>query len=152
MAFPSSSLSYTTIRDSLKNSIALVLDDALNKYALFTNSNTGNVKTDTAYDTGGGEVANANGYTTGGIVVPATIAISDAGGASDAILMFDSGDPSWSITPGSATARGMIMYADALAGNNPICYVNFGADYTATNGTFLVTLNANGLFRVDLTP
>jgi hypothetical protein len=117
--------------------------------ALFTNTNTGNPKTDTAYNTGGGEVASGGGYTTGGIAT-AGAAVSDAGGASDSILKYTLTNPSWASA--SFTARGLIYYADLLTPKCPICYVNFGSDFTASGGTFLVTVNASGLFTIDLTP
>jgi hypothetical protein len=49
-------------------------------------------------------------------------------------------------------ARGLIMYADALASDNNIFAVTFGADYSTVAGTFGITPHANGLFTIDLVP
>jgi hypothetical protein len=50
------------------------------------------------------------------------------------------------------TARGAKLYADALAGNNLICGINFGSDFTSTAGTFTIQWAAAGVFAIDLTP
>jgi hypothetical protein len=39
-----------------------------------------------------------------------------------------------------------------LAGNNALVCHNFGADFTSTAGTFLITHNAAGLFTVNWSP
>ena len=147
MAFPSSSLSGIAFQSLLNNTqTAINLTLTTYKTALFTNSNTANVKTDTAYTTGGAEVAAAGGYSTGGIVV-ASPAVSDAGGGSDSVFKFTISNPSWSSS--TITARGMIYY---IPSGYPLCFVNFGSDFASTSGTFLVTVNASGLFTIDLTP
>jgi hypothetical protein len=150
VAFPTSSLGGQAMQDIFDaTQQALNLTLTTYKVALFTNTNTANPKTDAGYATGGGEVASGGGYTTGGQVV-ASPAVSDVGGTSDSILKFTIANPSWASA--SFTARGMIYYADPIAGDPPICYVNFGADFTASGGTFLVTVNASGLFTIDFTP
>lgn len=49
-------------------------------------------------------------------------------------------------------ARCGLIYADALAGNNGIVLVNFGADYSPVAGTLTVTWDASGIATLDLTP
>ena len=49
-------------------------------------------------------------------------------------------------------ARCALIYADALAGDNAICLVDFGDDYSSSAGTFLITWNASGIFTLDLVP
>ncbi len=51
-----------------------------------------------------------------------------------------------------SNARCYLLYADALAGNNGILLVNFGADYSTSNGTFAITWAAGGYGSLDLTP
>lgn len=150
MAFPGSSIGGLVFQDLLDASQqAINLTLTTYKTSLHTNSSTANPKTDTAYNTGGAEVGAGGGYSTGGIVV-AGPAVSDAGGGSDSVFKFTLTNPSWASA--SFTARGMVYYADPLTPKVPICFVNFGSDFTATNGTFLVTIHANGLFTLDLTP
>ena len=150
MTFPASSICGQFLQDVFDASqIAINMTLTTYKVALFTNTSTANPKTDTAYNTGGGEVANGSGYTTGGQAVVSPV-VSDAGGASDSIFKFTIANPSW--PSATFTARGMIYHADALTPKVPICMVTFGADFTATAGTFLVTINASGLFTWDNTP
>lgn len=150
MTFPASSicgLFLQDVFDATQQAINMTLTTY--KTALFTNASTANPKTDTAYNTGGAEVANGNGYATGGIAV-AGPAVSDAGGASDSIFKFTLTNPSWA--GASFTARGLVYYADPLTPKVPICMVNFGSDFIATAGTFLVTVSGSGLFTWDNTP
>ena len=53
-------------------------------------------------------------------------------------LEFDSSAVSWTSSTFSSV-RGGLIYADALAGNNGIAAINFGADYSVTSGTLSVT-------------
>lgn len=59
-------------------------------------------------------------------------------------------DQSWASA--SFTARGALWYADALGTNNLLFAHTFGADFTATNGTFTIQLAAGGAFTIDLVP
>ena len=49
-------------------------------------------------------------------------------------------------------ARALRQYADALAGDNLIYLINFGADYSTVAGTFKVIFDTLGVFAIDLTP
>ncbi len=151
MAFPTSALFVSTFVDALDTTqLALDLDLETHKVALFSNSVTGaDLTTDTAYGVGAwasNEVPNGSGYTTGGATLTGTTFAHVSGGN----VAFDATDSSWSTA--SFTARGCLIYADALAGNNGICAVTFGADYTATAGTFLVSWNASGIWTIDFVP
>jgi hypothetical protein len=151
MAFPSSGLFVATFVDVLDTTqLALDLDLETHKVALFTNSlSTADLTSDTAYGSGvwaSNEVANGNGYTTGGAAFTGTTWTHSAGG----VVLWDGTDPSWSTA--TFTARGALYYADALAGNNAICAQTFGADITATAGTFLITLAAGGVFSIGFVP
>ena len=151
MAFPSSGLFVPTFVTALNGTIALDLDLATHKVALFTNSmGAANLETDTAYGVGvwaANEVPNGSGYTTGGYTLANTTWAHTAGG----VVMWDNTvDPSWA--GASFTARGGLYYADALAGNQGIVAQTFGADITATGGTFLITLAGGGIFSIDFVP
>lgn len=149
MAVSGSGLFCATFVDIL-DATQLAVDMSLttNKVALFTNSITPAYTTDTAY---GVSPYNANevtgtGYTAGGIVVASPTLTASSG-----VITFDLADPSWASST-ITNARCMLMYADALAGNNAISLTDFGADYSTSNGTLLVTINAAGLWTADLVP
>lgn len=129
--------------------LAIDLDLETHKLALFTNSITPNFSTDTAY---GVAPYNANevsgtGYTAGGTVVTSTTVSESPTGT----LMWDAADTSWTSST-ITNARAGLAYADALAGNNAILLVNFGADFSTTAGTFLVQWASGGIYNLDLTP
>lgn len=92
------------------------------------------------------EVANGNGYTTGG----ATLGSKTSGytGATN-VVKFDAADTSWSAA--TITARYAVIY-DASGGSaaaNPLLgYVDFGADVSSTAGTFQITWHSDGILTV----
>jgi hypothetical protein len=53
-------------------------------------------------------------------------------------------------TTATFTARGFILGKASTL--EPIVGVTFGADFTATNGTFTIDAHANGIFVIDLVP
>jgi hypothetical protein len=93
--------------------------------------------------TGGTEVANANGYTTGGAaltnVAVTTVTTNDA--------KFDADDVTWSASGGSITASFAILYNDTDANDPPVAFIDFGGSESAGDGTdFLIVWNASGIF------
>jgi hypothetical protein len=104
------------------------------KIALYTSSATLD-KTTTAY-TATNEVANGSGYTTGG----ATLSGFTSALTSDTANLTWT-DPSWASA--SFTARGALIYNSSVS-NKAVMVIDFGADVTATNGTFTVDLPASG--------
>jgi hypothetical protein len=151
MAFPASGLFVPTFVTALNGGIALDLDLTTHKVALFTNTlGAADLTTDTAYGVGvwaSNEVANGNGYTTGGYTLANTTWAHSAGGV---VVWDNTVDPNWAAA--SFTARGGLYYADALAGNQAIVAQTFGADITATAGTFTIVLAAGGIFSIDFVP
>jgi hypothetical protein len=150
MAFPASGLFVATQVSA--GTGAIVLDYGLETHrgALYTNAITADLTTDTAYGVApwnANEVANGNGYTTGGVLLTTTVYVHTATG----VVKWDFDDPTWA-APTTITARGILYYADALAGNNAIAAANFGADVVSTNGSFVVAIHANGIFTVDWVP
>ena len=99
------------------------------KIALYTNSATLDATT-TAYTTSNEVVG--TGYTAGGNTLAGN-AISSGG--STAWLTFS--DSSW--TTATFTARGALIY-DSTQSNAAIAVLDFGADKTATVGTFTVQM------------
>lgn len=150
MAISASGLFYITWRDVLDTTqLAIDLDLETHKIALFTNSITPNFSTDTAYGVSpydANEVS-GTGYSAGGAALTTTAVDESPTGT----IRWDADNSSWS-TSTITNAKGGLIYADALAGNNAICLVNFGADYSTVAGTFLITWASGGIFTWDLTP
>jgi len=119
------------------------LDSDTIKIALYTSSATLNATTDT-YTTSN-EVANGNGYTTGGVTLANASVIEN--GTSGC---FDSDNPEW--TSASFTARGALIYNDT-DGDRAIAVLDFGGDFTVSSGTFRVVFPAqtanNAIIRID---
>ena len=128
--------------------LAVDLSLTTHKWALYTNTLSPNFSTDQSYSSTN-EISGTN-YTAGG----RTIA---AGGGSPTVtesptgtIMYDQNDMTWPTA--SFTARGGILYAHALAGDNLIVAQTYGADITATAGTFTVQFASGGVLTLDITP
>ena len=145
MAFANSGLYVVNFIDVFDaTQLAINLSLTTHKWAMYTNTLTPNFSSDTTY-AATNEVAGA-GYTAGGqTIVSPTNTESPAGS-----YMYDMADQVWA-SPTSVTARGAILYADALA-DQLICALTFGADFTSTAGTFTIQFAATGVFAIDLTP
>jgi hypothetical protein len=96
----------------------------------------------TLAETGGTEVTNANGYTTGGTtlagVAVTTVTTDDA--------VFDAFDARWTATGSGITASFAILYDDTIPDDPPVAFVNFAGSTTATAGVdLIVQWNANGI-------
>lgn len=149
MAVTASGLFVATFVDVLDTTqLALDLDLETHKGALFSNSITPNFTTDTAFGVSpydANEVTGTN-WAAGGVALTGTSVTASSGS-----LIFDATDVSVATTT-LTNARCYLLYADALAGNNAIVLVNFGADYSTVAGTFAITWAAGGIFALDLTP
>lgn len=149
MAISGSGLFVATLMDVLDTTqLALDLDLETHKGALFSNSITPNFTTDTAYGSApynANEVTGTN-WASGGVALTGT-GLTGSGG----VLTYDATDVSVASTT-ITSARGYLLYADALTGNNAILLVDFGADYSTVNGTFAIVWSASGLFSIDLVP
>jgi hypothetical protein len=151
MAFPSSGLFVPTWVDmGDATQLAIDFDVETHKFALFTNAVAApDLVTDTAYGVGpwaANECPATGNYVTGGFVLTGTTYLSTGAG----VVTFDATD--WSVASSTITARGGQLYADALAGNNAIAAINFGADFISTGGLFLVAWHALGIFTQDIIP
>lgn len=112
------------------------------KMALFLS--TSNLSTSsTTYAGATNEVAQANGYTTGGIAITLTLS------GTTTVTVDISVDPVWTASGGSITGRFGVIYE---VGGNILCYClldSTPADVTATNGnTLTVAANASGVFTL----
>ena len=118
------------------------LDTDSFKCALFqSTSNIG--ATSTTYAGLTNEVANANGYTTGGVAVTLTLA-----GTTTVTVDF-SVDPTWTASGGTITARFAVVYE---VGGRVLCYCTLDstpADVTVADGQILTVMaNASGVFTL----
>ena len=145
MAVTQSGVFGLTLRDAGNGTIVLNYDLETHKAAMFTNSVTPNFDTNTAY---GVSPFNANevsgtGYTAGGkLLVTTTYAIASS------LLVWDAPNLAWT-TSTITNARCALAYADALAGNNAICLINFTADFNTVADTFNLNFNASGIVVWD---
>ena len=117
--------------------------------ALYTSSATLNAATDGYITTN--EVANGNGYTTGGNALA-----SKTVGENSTSGVFDAADPEW--TSATFTARGALIYNKTLgdASSNSrgaIAVLDFGGDFAVVGGTFKIILPApeasTAIVRID---
>ena len=125
------------------------LDSDTIHIALYTSSATLSAATD-GYITSN-EVANGNGYTTGGVALASkTVTENSTSG------VFDAADPSF--TSATFTARGALIYNKTLgdASSNSrgaIAILDFGGDFSVAGGTFTIVFPAatasNAIVRID---
>lgn len=120
------------------------------KLALATSSFTPNIDTtDFRDDFTANELANGNGYTTGGVTLTSVTWSYDA--ASDQIRL-DFDDPSWTFTA-SKTWRYGIIYIDTAGADSTdpvIAWLDWGADQTV-NTPYTLTIDPAGLLYIDVT-
>lgn len=113
------------------------------KIALFTSSATLS-KSTTVYNSTN-EVANGNGYTTGGATLSGFSTSLDG----DTAILDWTSDPSWPAS--TITAAGALIY-NSTQSDKACAVLDFGGDITSTNGTFTVTFPAaaaaTGLIRI----
>ena len=90
------------------------------------------------------EVANANGYTTGGI----SLGVLNLSGTTT-VTVTDTPNPVWTASGGPITARYAVIYKSA---GNVLCYClldSTPADVTATSGnTLTVAFSGSGIFTL----
>jgi hypothetical protein len=155
MAISSSGLYVANLIDVLDNTqLAIDLSLTSHKLSLISNTHTPNFDTDVTWNSTN-EVS-GTGWAAGGVALSAaaaggtstapTLTISPAG-----TIMYDMNDVAVSSTT-LTNARAVRLYADALAGKNLIVLVNFGADFSTSNGTFGIQWAATGVFTLDVTP
>ena len=102
------------------------------KLVLYTSA--ANLSAATTAYTATGEVANSGQYTaTGGILQSQTVSLDSSVGIVDFADL--------SFTGVTLTARGALIY-NTSATNKAVCVLDFGADKTATSGTFTIVFPA----------
>ena len=91
------------------------------------------------------ELANGSGYTTGGNTLVSVTPVLDSSTA-----VCDFANTSWSSA--TFTTRGCIIY-NSSASNKAVMVLDFGADYSVSNGTFTVEFptanSSNAIIRIS---
>lgn len=134
--------------------IDLDAGDAYFSVILATSSYTPALTHSTYADVSSAEVANGNGYTTGGDF-PGSVTWTESSGT----VTFDSADPAWTASGGSITARYAVLVHVAAGSGVPqstdklIAYMlldNSPADVVAADGAGLtIQLPAGGYFTIS---
>lgn len=95
------------------------------------------------------EVANGNGYTTGGLSLQG-VAFErvDTGNGSLDGCYFDANDAVWQATGAGITATYGILFNSTDLNNPLVLFINFGSAVTASGGQeFRIAWNSNGIIR-----
>lgn len=115
------------------------------KVALVTSSYTPNQDSHDFFNDVTNEVS-GTGYTAGGATLASPTVTQDN---TNNLAYFDATDSAWTITT-SIVPRGAVIYKDTgSAATSPLlCYIDFGSDYTISNGTLTLQWAATGIFRI----
>ena len=137
------SLVYNDFKESIMNG-SIDLDSDTIKIALVSSSYTPDKDAHDFFDDVTNEVS-GTGYTAGGATLANKAVTQDN---TNDLAKWDADDPSWSSS--TITARGAVIYkSTGTAGTSRlICYIDFGQDYTSSNGTFSIVFHANGILTI----
>jgi hypothetical protein len=128
------SLIYNSLVEDIANGNVDLGSDTF-KMLLVTSSYTPDKDAHNRADDITNEVANGNGYTTGGVTVATTVTLDTAN--DKVTVQFAAG--SW--TTSTITARGAVVYKSrggASSADELVFYNDFGADVSSNGGTFSV--------------
>lgn len=130
------------------------LDTATFKMALFqSTSNADTLSGSDALADLTNEVANANGYTTGGVTLTGVTWVNSGG-----TITFDCDNAVWTASGGTIAARFAVIYRSGSSGSPAVTDAlvcvslldTTPADVTATTGnTLTVQINASGVFTLS---
>lgn len=93
------------------------------------------------------EVANGNGYTTGGVVLG-----SVTWNQSTATWTFDAADSTWNLTGGGITFKYIVIFDDTVANDPLVGFIDAdtgGGSLSPTAGTLTIQWNASGIFTLS---
>lgn len=139
------SVIYNSFKRDLMNG-AIDLDTDTIKVMLVTSSYTPDQDDHDKRDDVTNEVANGNGYTTGGAELANKAVTADT---TDNEGVFDADDLTWADS--TITARGAVLYKSrggASSADELICYIDFGSDQISSAGNFTITWNAEGILNL----
>jgi len=137
---------YNTAKLKLGQGLIL-LNSHTFKCALFTSGSNANTLTHDELADLTNEVANGNGYTTGGQTLT-TVTWTNASG----VITFDCDNFFWDATGGSISAAFAVIYDDTVSGDPLICMCQLdgGSDVLVPSGKELYfTIDVDGVFYLD---
>lgn len=136
---------YNSFKQKIMNG-SIDLDTDTIKVALVTSSYTPDADSHEDYGDISNEVANGNGYTTGGEALANKTVTKDT---TDDEGVFDADDVTWSTA--TITARGAIIYKDSgTAGTSWfIAYIDFGEDKSSSAGDFTISWASEGILNLN---
>lgn len=121
------------------------LDTDTFKIILLDSSHTFTATNTQLTDVSANEIANGNGYTTGGATLSSVTWTESSG-----TVTFDAADVTWTASGGSITATDAVIYDDTSTGDLLVASIDFGGSQTAGDGTdFKITWNASGIFTLS---
>lgn len=134
------------IVEAFTNALAYSInaDDTI-VYSFHSDSHTPDFDADDEFADLDNEVT-GTGYTTGGETLGSPTFTKASGYAT-----FDGTDVSLSTTTLS-NVEGTILHDDTLTGDPLLCAVDFGSAYSTVAGTFAITWDSNGIFRIKFDP
>jgi hypothetical protein len=95
------------------------------------------------------QIANGNGYTTGGVTL-ASVSWAETG-AGTGIWQWSAADFSWTASGGDfGPFRYVPIYSDTSTGDKLVGYLDYGSSISITNGnSFTVDIGSNGIFQAS---
>ena len=112
------------------------------KVILLDNTHTFNPDNNVLVDISANEIS-GTGYTAGGETLANQTVTQDN---TNDVGTFDADDVSW--TTATFSAYHAVIYDDTLAGDDLVCSIDFGGVKSVTAGTFTISWNASGIFRL----
>jgi len=139
-------IAYNSFRQTMGDG-TMDLDSDTFKIALFQNSGNAADAAQTIYGDLTDEVANGNGYTTGGAAL-SSVTFTYSG----TTATFDCANPVFTASGGSISSiRIAVIYDDTAASDDLVCYcVLDSSDITVTSGNALtININPSGVFTIS---
>lgn len=136
-----------TLYDSFSELIGdgtIDMDGDTFKVILLTNSATFSAAHDELADISANEIANGDGYTTGGLALT-SVTWGQTGGTAT----FDAADAIWTASGSGITAYKGAIYSDTSTGDKLVCFIDFdGVQAAAAGAQFKLIWNASGIFTL----
>jgi hypothetical protein len=126
-----------------------LVNDSLVAILLDTSYTTFDPTSDSTYsDIYANEIATGNGYTQKTKTLT-TVSLDQAAG----VITLNADNISWTASGGSIEAtKACAIINDTHSNDTVVCCIEFGANYTATDGTTLTLNLSSGLFEVTANP
>jgi hypothetical protein len=130
---------YNRFKANLMNKVVDLEGDTIN-VMLLDNSHAFDATDNVIGDVNANELANGNGYTTGGEALT-TKAVTQA-----ATTKWDADDTAW--TSATFTAYHAVIWDDTVGTDDLICSIDFGGAKTVSGGTFTIQWHADGIITM----